>query len=70
MRRESILKGKGNEEPKNSNCSIYIDNILAIRTMPIRFRENEKLKKLKLLHQLVSVVGYDTIVSMITDTYM
>lgn len=39
--------------------------------MPFRFREIEKLKlNLKLLLQLVSILGYDTMVSMITDTYM
>ena len=61
----------GNKEPKHFNCSIYIDSFLAIRTMPFRFRKIEKIKmKLKLLPQLASMLGYDTIVSMITDTYM
>ena len=56
---------------KTSNYLIYIDNFLAIRMMSFRFRKIEKIKmKLKLLLQLASMLGYDTIVSMITDTYM
>ena len=56
---------------KTSNYLIYIDNFLTIRMMSFRFRKIEKIKmKLKLLLQLASMLGYDTIVSMITDTYM